>query len=102
MRDTILKLYTELTDDDIRVPVGSETGADLKLNKKATEILPFKFEMKNRETFKTLYAFYTQAQGHKGADLEPLLIIKMNHKKPLIIMDAEYFLKLWKEFKTNG
>lgn len=93
LRERLLELFPELSEDDLRITVGSETGADLKLSKKAKEVLPYKFECKNRETFKTLYGFYEQACEHEGTE-EPIVIIKMNHKEPLVILDAEYFLNL--------
>lgn len=91
--------YPLLTDDDVRVNIGAETGEDLKLSSKAKHVFPYSVEAKNRETFKTLYGFYKQAAQHPG---EPLLVIKMNHEEPLAILNADYFFELIKKGQTNG
>jgi len=88
----ILKSLFKFTDDDVKCAVMGETGEDVKLiSKRARKKFPFSIECKNRETFKTLYAQYEQSKSH--SDREGLLIIKMNRKKPLVILDAEYFIK---------
>ena len=48
--------------------------------------------LKNREDYKTIYNAFTQASRHTNQ--EPLLVIKMNRKKPLAIIDMEHFFKL--------
>jgi len=54
---------------------------------------PYSVECKNQEQFKTLYKFYQQAVDQDDG-YTPLLVVKMNHKKPLVVMDAEEFLDL--------
>jgi len=39
---------------------------------------------------------YEQATENSG-DYEPLLIIKRNNSKPLVVVDAEYFVRLHDE-----
>ena len=41
---------------------------------------------------KGIYKAYDQAVSH--GNLEPLVFIKMNKRRPLAIVDAEHFLKL--------
>lgn len=82
-----------LTEDDIRITVSGETGEDLKLSKRAQDILGIKIECKNRAKL-SVYTFYEQAQKHPGDNLEPVVIVKMNRRKPLAIVDLEYFLQL--------
>jgi hypothetical protein len=94
VRDKLKELF-QFSDDDIRTTISSETGADIKLSKKALLIFPFKVECKNRTKI-MIYNWYNQCIGHKGEE-EPLLIIKQNRHKPLAVLDFEYFLKLIKK-----
>lgn len=96
----ILEKFPELDIEDVRCTVGQEGGADIKLSKKARTFLPIKIEAKNRENLTQIYTFYEQAKSHKEEG-EPVLIIKKNFKKPLVIMDLDYYLELLKE-KNNG
>jgi hypothetical protein len=36
---------------------------------------------------------YEQAEANSG-DYEPIVFIKRNNQKPLVVVDAEYFVKL--------
>lgn len=88
----LLSIYPELTEEDIRTPVGAQSGPDIILSKKAKELCPYSFEAKNREVFKSLYSFVNQARVN-GPDLEPVVIIKMNRENPMVLIDAEWFFK---------
>ena len=68
-----------------------ERVVDVKLSNKARKLIPFSIECKNQEKFKGIYSIYSQAEGHKGKG-EPLIILKMNRQKPLVIMDFDFFL----------
>jgi hypothetical protein len=96
IRDKILQYFPSLTEDDVRVTIGQETGADIKLSKKAQEICPYRWESKNRQTFKTLYSYYEQATKHEGTG-SAVVILKMNRKPALALLDAELFFELIKE-----
>lgn len=69
-----------------------ESGADIKLSATGKKYFPYDIECKNNETWKGIYKAYDQASNH--GNLEPLLFIKMNNKRPLAIVDGEHFLKL--------
>jgi hypothetical protein len=69
-----------------------ERGADVKLSKKAREVFPYDIECKNTEGWKKMYDAYDQASSH-GSN-EPLVFIKMNHRSPLVIVDAKHFMRL--------
>ena len=67
------------------------TGADVKLTSdEARKVFPFDIECKNAESV-NVWKAYEQASQH--GELEPLLIIKKNGKKPLVVLDATYFMK---------
>lgn len=100
VRDKLIEKFN-LTKDDIRANIGSETGEDINLSKKALEIIPLKFECKSRSRL-AVYTFYEQAKGHPGDTLEPVVVVKMNRKKPLAIIDLDYFLNLIGNNKKSG
>lgn len=88
-----IKECFSLTVDDIRVTVGSETGADIKLSAKAKSVFPFSLELKRRASFKGIYDFYKQASNHYK-ELIPAVIIRQDRSEPLIILDLDNFLTL--------
>lgn len=101
IKDTIQELFS-LTDDEIRVTIGAENGADVKLSRSAQKILPIKIEAKAREGLTTIYKFYAQAQSHEGKDLEPIVIIRSNRMPSLAILNFEYLMNLFKEKENNN
>ena len=42
---------------------------------------------------KTIYDFYKQAQKNSGK-LEPVLVMKMNTREPIVVIDFEHFIEL--------
>mgnify|MGYP001182991106 FL=1 len=93
VRDRIMKLFPSLTKDDIRCAMMSENGADIKLlTLIARKLFPYNVECKNREEYRTIYKHFKQTKNH--GPLEPLLVVKMNRKKPLVIIDMEHFFNL--------
>jgi hypothetical protein len=93
VRDRIVKLYPVLGKDDIRTSLMSEGGADVKLmSQTARKLFPYSIECKNREDFKTIYSYFRQAQRH--SNMEPLLCIKMNREKSLVVINMEHLFEL--------
>jgi hypothetical protein len=65
-------------------------GEDIQLSPAAREAIPFTIECKNNARI-AVYKFYEQACTHgKG---EPIVVIKQNRSKPLVIVDADYFFR---------
>ena len=50
-------------------------------------------ECKNQETV-NVWKSYEQAEDNSGK-YEPVVIIKRNKSKPLVVVDAEYFVSLF-------
>jgi len=90
------KLMEELDihPDDIKTAVMGESGEDIKMARAAREKFPFSLECKNVEKLNVWQA-YEQACENSG-DYEPLVVMKKNRKKPLVVMDAEAFINLMK------
>lgn len=94
VRDKLLTVFeSDLTKEDIKPAIMGESGEDIKLSPKARELIPFSIEIKNQEAV-NLWEAYAQASQYK---YEPLVVIKRNKHKPLIIMDAEIFFCIIKE-----
>ena len=67
-------------------------GEDLIMARAAREKFPYSIECKNQESV-NLWKSYEQAQEN-SKDYEPVVILKRNNTKPLVLVDAEYFVKL--------
>ena len=67
-------------------------GEDLIMARAAREKYPYSIECKNQEKI-NLWESYNQAQQN-SKNHEPVVILKRNNSKPLILVDAEYFVKL--------
>jgi hypothetical protein len=84
----------EIHPEDIKTAVMGESGEDIKMARAAREKFPFSLECKNVEKL-NVWEAYSQAVENSGNN-EPLLIMKKNRKKPLVVVDAEYFISLFK------
>ena len=64
---------------------------DVLLSPAARRLIPYQIETKSYATF-AIYKHYEQAAEH--GEHEPLLVIKANHKQPLVVISAEQFFNL--------
>ena len=102
VRDVLLSTFPNLKkDEDVCCAIMGESGVDVKLSRFAQGLFPFSIECKNKETWKGLYDAYDQAISN--ANLEPVVVLKMNKRKPLIVLDFNKFVSIIKEsnMKTN-
>ena len=67
-------------------------GEDLIMARAAREKFPYSIECKNVEKLNVWQAYEQAKENCKN--YEPIVIIKRNHKKPLAVVDAEYFVGL--------
>ena len=98
MQNWIRELLIEEIDiheEDIKTAVMGESGEDIIMARAAREKFPFSVEAKNVEKL-NVWTAYEQACSNCGNN-EPLLIMKKNRKKPLVVMDAEKFIQLIKK-----
>lgn len=70
-------------------------GEDLIMARAAREKFPYSVECKNQEKL-NVWESYSQATDNSG-DYEPIVVIKRNNHKPLVVVDAEYFVRLHNE-----
>ena len=73
----------------------------VKLCSVAQGLFPFSIECKYKEKWKGLYDAYDQSISN--ANLEPVVVLKMNKRDPLIVLDFKKFVAIIKEsnMKTN-
>ena len=95
VRTKILETFDILRPTDVSIAKTGENGADIKLSKIAKRILPYQFECKYQERLATLHRWFSQSKKHGRT--EPILVVKMNDKKPLLIMDLDHFFQIVKE-----
>ena len=69
-------------------------GEDLIMSRAAREKFPFSIECKNQEKL-NIWDAYKQA-SENSKDYEPLVVMKKNNHKTLVVLDAESFVKLFK------
>ena len=67
-------------------------GEDLIMARAAREKFPYSIECKNQESL-NIWKAYEQAESNSG-EYEPVVFIKRNNQKPLVVIDAEYFVNL--------
>jgi len=91
IRDKILYHNPELSKDDVRSTSMGAGGEDIQLSTAARVKFPYQIECKSKASY-SVYKDYAQATEH--GDCEPLLMIKMNGKKPLAVIDADHFISL--------
>jgi hypothetical protein len=80
----------ELEGDDIKSTSMGAGGEDVMLSPAARKVYPWQIECKSYARI-AVYDFYNQACSH--GTHEPIVFIKQNGCKPLAVMDAEYFIK---------
>lgn len=93
-RDLILEHFPDLEPDDVRSTSMGCGGEDIQMSPAARKKFAFSIECKSQERL-NVWDAYDQATANSG-DYEPLLVMKKNRKKPLVVMDAEAFISLFK------
>ena len=73
-------------------------GEDLIMARAAREKFPYSVECKNQEKV-NVWESYSQAVEN-SKDYEPIVVIKRNNHKALVVVDAEYFVGLHKNAKV--
>ena len=70
-------------------------GEDLIMARAARKKFPYSIECKNQESVNVWNA-YEQAKENSG-NYEPIVVLKRNNTKPLVLVDADYFVRLHNE-----
>ena len=94
LRDKLLKAFPHLHQIDLKVGKNGSNGEDLKISRIGRRLIPYQFECKNQEKFKTIYSFWDQTVRH--GKHEPVLIVKQNTRRALAVIDLDEFIDLIK------
>ena len=92
MRNLLIEKL-EVHPEDIESRSMGAGGEDLIMARAAREKFPMSIECKNQEKV-NVWEAYKQAEDNSGK-YEPVVIIKRNKAKPLVVVDAEYFVSLF-------
>ena len=92
-RDLLIE-ELEVHPEDIESRSMGAGGEDLIMARAARAKFPYSIECKNQESV-NVWKSYEQAVENSG-DYEPIVIIKRNKSKPLVLIDAEHFVSLLK------
>jgi hypothetical protein len=91
VRDQLIEKL-EVHPEDIESRSMGAGGEDLIMARAAREKFPYSIECKNVEKL-NVWDAYSQASENSG-NYEPIVVMKKNGKKPLVVVDAEYFVRL--------
>ena len=92
MRNLLIEKL-EVHPEDIESRSMVAGGEDLIMARAAREKFPMSIECKNQEKV-NVWEAYKQAEDNSG-NYEPVVVIKRNKVKPLVVVDAEYFVSLF-------
>ena len=90
-RDLLIEKL-DIHPEDIESRSMGAGGEDLIMARATREKFPYSIECKNQESV-NLWKSYDQAKEN-SKDYEPVVVLKRNNSKPLVLVDAEYFVKL--------
>ena len=93
-RDLLIEKL-EVHPEDIESRSMGAGGEDLIMARAARKKFPYSIECKNQENV-NIWKAYEQA-GKNSGDYEPIVVLKRNNTKPLVLVDADYFVRLHSE-----
>ena len=85
----------DIHPEDIKSCSMGAGGEDVVMARAAREKFPFSVECKNVEKL-NVWDAYEQAKANSSG-YEPIVVMKKNHKKPLVVLDAEHFISMVKD-----
>ena len=86
---------SDIHPEDIKSCSMGAGGEDVVMARAAREKFPFSVECKNVEKL-NVWDAYEQAKANSSG-YEPIVVMKKNHKKPLVVLDAEHFIEIIKD-----
>ena len=98
-RQTLIE-ELDIHPEDIESRSMGAGGEDLIMARAARAKFPYSVECKNQEKV-NVWKSYEQAKANCG-DYEPVLFMKKNNSKPLVVVDAEFFVNLFGEESEEG
>lgn len=93
VKELLLKSFSPLLPDDIKVTPSGVTGEDLWLSPLARVAFPYTIECKNVEAL-NIWKALEQAESH-NPDFPGILFFRRNRSKLYVALSAEDFMKLF-------
>ena len=93
-RDLLIEKL-DIHPEDIESRSMGAGGEDLVMARAAREKFPYSIECKNVEKLNVWEAYKQASENSK--DYEPLVVMKKNNHKTLVVIDAEHFVKIHKD-----
>ena len=91
MRDLLIEKL-DVHPEDIESRSMGAGGEDLIMARSARKKFPYSIECKNQEKV-NIWDAYEQAEEN-SKNYEPIVVLKRNNTKPLVLIDADYFVNL--------
>ena len=95
VRDCILAAFPKLHTDDVRSTSMGAGGEDVLLSKAARDLFPYSVECKSLKLV-SIYRHIDQASSNCPKGALPLVVIKADRRKPVVVVDAEHFFEIIK------
>ncbi len=92
VREMLIEIL-DVHPEDIESRSMGAGGEDLIMARAARQKFPHSVECKNVERL-NVWDAYEQASANSGKH-EPIVVMKKNRKNPLVVVDAEYFIRLF-------
>ena len=97
-RDLLIE-QLQIHPEDIESRSMGAGGEDLIMARAAREKFPYSIECKNVEKLNVWEAYKQASENSKN--YEPIVVMKRNNSKTLVVLDAEKFVKLWQELNLS-
>jgi len=94
VRDLLVESL-DIHPEDIESRSMGAGGEDLIMSRAARKSFPYSIECKNQEKINVWEAM-KQSESNKGNYI-PIVVLKRNRSRPLVLIDAEEFINLHKE-----
>ena len=101
-RDLLIEKL-DIHPEDIESRSMGAGGEDLVMARAAREKFPFSIECKNVEKL-NVWEAYNQAKENStpsrlsGNEYEPLVVMKKNNHKALVVLDAEHYVQIYQDW----
>ena len=96
-RDVLIESLN-IHPEDIESRSMGAGGEDLIMSRAAREAFPYSVECKNQEKI-NIWSAYSQASENSGK-YTPIVVLKRNNVKPLVLIDAQDFIDIHKRIRT--
>lgn len=103
VRDHLLSAFPELNAADLRVTPTGVNGEDIQRSSRASELIPYAFEVKCQESIR-IWQTLEQAKTHiKNDNDRPVVVFRRNRTPFHVCLELDTFLQLIStKGETNG